>query len=444
MKVAVIGGGSVYTPELARGLIHLKDRLPVREFVLVDIPEGRERLEAVSGLVRRMFHASGLAVDLTTTEDRRRALEGAAFVVNQFRVGGLSARRLDETIPLRHGLIGQETTGPGGFAMALRSVPEAVAIARETLELAPDAWLVNFTNPSGLVTEAILSGVPGIRAVGLCNIPLILQRGVAASLGVPAEDVTLHMIGLNHLSWARLDLRGEDITSRILTSDLGVQKLVANIPGLDADDRSVRSLLALMRRLGRIPNPYLRYYLLPQAMFAEEARAAREGRGTRADEVMRTEKVLLERYRDPSLTEAPEELGQRGGAWYSEAAVMVMDALRNGGHPPQVVNTPNHGATPDMPEDAVLEVDAEMGPDGIHPVPHGALPPEMRGLMQAVKAYEELTIQAATTGDRTTALQALASHPLVPDLGTADALLSELLEAHRPNLRAFFPEDAHL
>lgn len=438
MKVAVIGGGSVYSPELARGFLTRKDLLPLDELALVDIPAGAERMEAVAGLIRRMFQAGGLKARVTTGQDRRAAIDGASFVLNQFRVGGLPARALDEHIPLKYGIPGQETTGPGGFAMGLRTIPIAIEVAREVLHISPTAWILNFSNPAGLVTEAIFRHVPGIRTVGLCNIPLIIKRGVAAAIGVPPERVSLRMIGLNHLSWAQVYLDGQEITAAILASDMGIQSLVANIPGLDPQDPGVNSLVTLARRLGRVPNPYLRYFLLPRAMTEDIQRDVASGKGTRAEQVMALEKRLLPLYREEGRHEAPPELASRGGAWYSEAAVEVMEALHTGRTAHVVVNTVNGGATPDMPPNGVLEVDSVVGGFGVRPTIHGPLPPEMRGLMQQVKAYEELTIEAAVSGDRTAALAALTAHPLVPDVETADHLMEDLLQAHEDYLPAFF------
>ena len=432
MKIAVIGGGSLYTAELARGFLARGDILPLSEIALVDIPEGADRMAAVSGLVGRMFAAAGLSVRVTSGFDPNVAIDGASFVLNQFRAGGLAGRSMDEKIPLRHGVVGQETTGPGGFAMALRSIPIALDMAERVQKLAPLAWVLNFTNPAGLVTEALVRHAPKVRTIGLCNIPLIFKRGVAKALSVPAEQIELSMIGLNHLSFARVFLGGKEITPLILASDLGVKELVANIPGLDPSDPAVQAMVRLMRRIGRIPNPYLRYYLMPQAMLSEEVRTLAAGEGTRADQVMRLEAELLARYREPDRTEVPAELAQRGGAWYSEAAVEVIEALITGQRAVLVVNTRNDGATPSLPPDSVIEVDAAVGADAVSPLAHGVLPPEIAGLVGAVKAYEQLTIEAAVTGERDTALAALAAHPLVPDVGTAVGLLQDLLEAHRP------------
>ena len=438
MKIAVIGGGSLYTAELARGFVTRRESLPVQEIALVDITEGAERMEAVKGLLERMFRTASLSTRVTSGFDPDAAIEGSSFVLNQFRVGGLAGRARDERIPMRYGIPGQETTGPGGFAMGLRSIPVALDMARRTARLSPSAWVMNFTNPSGMVTEALMRHVPEVHTVGLCNIPLHLKRGVARALGIDPADIELRMIGLNHLSFARVFARGKDITPMILASDMGVKELVANIPGLDPAQAQVKAMVRLMKRLGRIPNPYLRYYLLPQAMLADEMKGLEDGSGTRADEVMRVEELLLSLYRQPERTEPPEELARRGGAWYSEAALEVMEALAMGRTAIHVVNAMNDGATPSLPPTSVIEVDAAVGAGGIHPLPHGELPPEIAGLVRAVKAYEELTIEAAVTGDRDTALAALTAHPLVPDVGTAEALLSDLLEAHREHVHPGF------
>ncbi|MDI3316630.1 MAG: 6-phospho-beta-glucosidase [Bacillota bacterium] len=438
LRVVVIGGGSLYTAELAQGFLRRRESLPLDELILVDVPEGREKVEAVAGLVRRMFARAGHPARVEVAYDRKPALEGADFVISQFRVGGTAARGRDERIPLRHGVIGQETTGPGGFSLALRTVPPALELAADVRERAPGAWLINFTNPSGLVTEAIHRHEPKVRSFGLCNVPLGLQRGVARALGVAEERVTLRTIGLNHLSWSRVFLDGREITDQVLASPTAVQEVVANLPALEPSSPEVETLLAYARRLGMIPNPYLRYYFLREATVDEARRLLEAGEGTRADRVERIDRQLLELYRQPGRAEPPAELGQRGGAWYSEAALGAMESLWTGRPALHVLNVPNRGATPDMPPEAVLEVDTSVGPWGVRAVSHGRLRPELRGLMQAVKAYEELTIEAAVSGDRGTALAALAAHPLVPGLRVARELLEELLEAQRPYLPRFF------
>jgi 6-phospho-beta-glucosidase len=419
MKVAVIGGGSTYTPELVEGFARRQEVLPVDELVLHDIDA--ERLEVVGGLGRRILRRAGFGGKLRLTTDRGDAVEGASFVLVQLRVGGLAARRVDETLPLRFGAIGQETTGAGGFAKALRTVPVVLEIAEETARRgAPDAWLLDFTNPAGLVTQALLDH--GHRAIGLCNIPIGFQREFAGQLGVPPERVQLEHVGLNHLSWERRVLvDGEDRLPELI--DLYADQLGEDVgaPG------------GLVRLLGAVPSYYLRYFYFTDRALAEQ----RDG-DTRADEVIRIERELLEMYRDPALDVKPALLEKRGGAFYSEAAAMLMESLHGDRGDVQVVNVRNDGAIPNLDENAVVEVACRIDAAGAHPLPVDALPPEMLGLVEQVKAYERLTAAAAARGDRDLALKALMANPLTTGWERASGLLDALLEANRQHLPRFF------
>lgn len=419
VKVAVVGAGSTYTPELVEGFVTRADRLPMDELTLLDIDPGR--LEVVGGLASRMLDKAGYAGHLTLTGDRDEALEGADFVVVQLRVGGQAARLVDETLPLRFGCIGQETTGPGGFAKALRTVPVVLELAEETVKRgAPGAWFVDFTNPTGIVTQALLD--QGHRAIGLCNVGIGLQRRLAAAFGVEPDRVELEHVGLNHLSWERaVRIDGVDRLPEILSDRIDL--VTDEIP------------VELIRALGAIPSYYLHYYYLTDEVL-EHQRTSR----TRAEEVMEIEAGLLEMYRDPNLAEKPALLERRGGAFYSEAAAHLIASLHDGAGDVQIVDVRNDGALPDLADDAVVEVPARITKDGAQPLPLGPLVPEMLGLVQHVKAYERLTVQAAVTGDRTVALKALMTNPLVPDYRTAAPLLDALLEANRRHLPRFFAE----
>ncbi len=420
VKVAVVGGGSTYTPELVEGFVTRTDRVPVADLVLLDVDP--ERLEVVGGLAERMLAKAGYGGALTLTGHRDQALEGADFVVVQLRVGGQAARYLDETIPPKFGCIGQETTGPGGFAKALRTVPVVLELAEETEKRgAPGAWFVDFTNPTGLVTQALLD--EGHRAIGLCNIAIGFQRRFAAAFGVEPERVELEHVGLNHLSWERaVRVDGVDRLPEILSTRI---ELVADETDMPAE---------LIRALGAIPSYYLHYYYLTDEVI-ERQRTER----TRAEEVMDIEAGLLELYRDPDLAEKPELLERRGGAFYSEAAAQLIASLHEGTGDVQVVNVRNDGSVPDLPDDAVVEILARIDRGGAHPIPLAPLAPEMLGLVEHVKAYERLAVQAAMTGDRTIALKALMTNPLVRDYRTAAPLLDALLEANRHHLPRFFP-----
>ncbi len=418
VKIAVVGGGSTYTPELVDGLATRADRVPVDEIVLLD--RDGERLAVVAGLAGRILRRRGFGGRLVATGDRAAALDGADYVVVQLRVGGQSARLLDERIPARFGCVGQETTGPGGFAKALRTVPVVLEIAEEAARrAAPGAWIVDFTNPVGIVTQALLDA--GHRAIGLCNVAIGFQRRFALHFGVSPERVQLEHVGLNHLTWVRaVRVDGVDRLPELLAGDAA---------GIAAD---VELPLDLMRHLEAIPSYYLRYFYAGPQVVAEQ-----RGRSTRAEEVMEIERGLLELYRDRTLDVKPALLEQRGGAFYSEAAVQLIASLHDDAGDVQVVDVLNHGALPGIPHDTVVEVPARIHRDGAHPVALPPLAPEMRGLVQQVKAYEELTIEAALTGDRSVAFRALLANPLVPDAETAGALLDAILDAGRAHLPRF-------
>jgi 6-phospho-beta-glucosidase len=418
-RITVVGAGSTYTPELVEGFARRTDRLPIDELVLLDIDP--DRLEVVGGLAERMLDRLGWPGRLTLTGDRDAAIDGADFVLLQLRVGGQAARLVDETLPLRFGVIGQETTGAGGFAKALRTVPRVLELAELTAKrAAKDAWIVDFTNPVGIVTQALLDD--GHRALGLCNVAITLQRRLAARFGVSPERVELEHVGLNHLSWERaVRVDGEDRLPDLLDEHAAELAAEFRIP----ED--------MLRWMGAIPSYYLRYYYLTRTVLAEQ----RNGH-TRAQDVMDIEARLLEMYRDPSLTVKPELLDHRGGAFYSEAAAQLIASLHDGKGDVQVVDVRNDGAVPDLPDSAVVEVPAVIDRDGAHPVRLGPLAAEQRGLVQAVKAYEELTVQAARTGDRNVALRALATNPLVGG-EVAGPLLEALLDADRAHLDRFAP-----
>jgi 6-phospho-beta-glucosidase len=419
VKVAVIGGGSTYTPELVEGFGLRREVLPVDELVLHDIDESR--LDVVGGLAGRILDKLDFPGRLTLTSDRERAIEGADFVLVQLRVGGLAARLRDETIPPRFGCIGQETTGPGGFAKALRTVPVVLAIAEDTARLgAEGAWLLDFTNPAGLVTQALIDH--GHRAIGLCNIPIGFQRMLARELGVEPAEVQLEHVGLNHLSWERrVMVDGRDRLGELLEGFADQLGEEVDMPG---------DLLRLYRA---IPSYYLRYFHFSAEM-VEKQRSER----SRADEVMQIERELLEMYRDPALDVKPKLLEERGGAFYSEAAAMLVESLHTDRGDVQVVNVRNDGAIPNLADDAVVEVACRIEAGGARPLPVEPLAPEMLGLVEQVKAYERLTVAAAVSGDRDLALKALMANPLSSDYRVAAPLLDALLDANREYLPAFF------
>ena len=419
LKVAVIGGGSTYTPELIEGFAARTDALPIDELVLHDIDT--ERLAVVAGLARRMLDRSGWHGSLVETGDRGRAIDGADFVLVQIRVGGQATRYVDETLPLRFGAIGQETTGPGGFAKALRTVPVVLSIADDVRDRAADgAWLLDFTNPVGIVSQALLDA--GHRALGLCNVAIGIQRGFARRLGVRPEQVSLEHVGLNHLSWERaIRIDGRDVLPELIERD---PDMLVEMSG---------SSVERIRRLRALPSYYLHYYDDTAGVLEEQ----RRGGQTRAEDVMAIERDLLEMYRDPALVEKPALLEQRGGAYYSEAAAALVQSLHTGDGAVHVVDCRNDGTLPDLEPDDVVEVAARIDDDGAHPTPLVPLGPEMHDLVERAKRYERLTIKAALSGDRADARDALAANPLVP-ADSVDALLEAILEAHRAHLPQFF------
>jgi 6-phospho-beta-glucosidase len=408
MKLAVVGAGSTYTPELVSGLTRDRERLDVSELVLHDIDA--ERREVVGGLARRMLERQRFDGTLEITGTLDRALDGADMVLIQIRVGGQAARLCDETIPAACGCVGQETTGAGGLAKAMRTVPVVLEIAQRTRELAhSDAWIVDFTNPVGIVTRALLDA--GHRAIGLCNVAVNFQRQIAAHLGVPAERVRVDQVGLNHLTWIRaVWVDGRDVLAEVID---GYGDAIAEEIGLPR---------ALIEDLGAIPSYYLRYFYAEREVLEEQRTSP-----PRAQTVMQIERGLLDLYRDPSLTEKPALLEQRGGAFYSEAAIALVGSLRADSGDTQVVDVRNDGTLPGLADDDVVEVPARIGRHGAVPLAQAPLAPGLLGLVQHVAAYERLAASAAAGGDRDAARLALMAHPLVREYGLAETLLGRLL-----------------
>ncbi|MFF4396942.1 6-phospho-beta-glucosidase [Streptomyces sp. NPDC001480] len=418
MKLTVVGGGSTYTPELIDGFARLRDTLPVEELVLVD--PAADRLELVGGLARRIFAKQGHGGRIVTTADLDAAVEGADAVLLQLRVGGQAAREQDETWPLECGCVGQETTGAGGLAKALRTVPVVLDIAERVRRANPRAWIIDFTNPVGIVTRALLQA--GHKAVGLCNVAIGFQRKFAGLLGVTPADVHLDHVGLNHLTWETGVRLGGPEGENVLP------KLLAEHGETVAGD--LRLPRPLLDRLGVVPSYYLRYYYAHDAVVREL-----RTKPSRAAEVAAMEKELLAMYGDPALDEKPELLARRGGAYYSEAAVDLAAALLGGaGSPYQVVNTLNRGTLPFLPDDAVIEVQAAVGPAGPAPLPVPEVDPLYAGLVANVTAYEELALEAALRGGRDRVFRALLSHPLIGQYEYAEALTDQLVAHNREHL----------
>lgn len=434
MKMAIIGSGSSYTPELIEGLILRAKTLPVTELAMVDVPEGADKMEIIRALTVRMFEKANLPVRVTATFDCREALKDCSYVITQFRVGRMEARAKDEAIPLKYNHLGQETTGPGGFANALRAIPVALSVAKDMEELCPDAWLINFANPSGIVTEAI-NNYSSIRCIGLCNAPMGLQRGLAKYFNIDEKDLYVEYIGLNHLSWAkRIFIKGTDKTEELYKDEAFLKyaaSMLSPLPG-------AKELISILKM---IPSYYYNYFYFERQAVEKELESVKNGLGTRADQVMAVEKELFELYKNPDLKEKPAQLSQRGGALYSEAALSLIESIHTNDGRMHIVNVKNNGAIHDLPCDAVIETNCLVNSSGAHPVASGRLPEGVAAITKAVKAYEQLTVKAAVTGCKDTALLALLSNPLVHGADNALNMLNDFLEAHKPYLPQFYSEE---
>lgn len=419
LKIVTIGGGSSYTPELIEGYIQHFHELPIKEIWLVDIPSGFKKLEIIASLAQRMIKKSGLDIKVIATLDRRFALRNADFVTTQLRVGGLEARIRDERIPLKYGCIGQETTGPGGFANALRTIPVILTLCREMEEFCPDAWLINFSNPSGIVTETILNHTK-IKAIGLCNGPFGMQSDIADQFDCAFNDIYCDFVGLNHLLWAKkILIKGQDLTKQVVARAHENDEIMKNIPDVSAGAEFFKSL-------GMLPIGYLKYYYLTKEMLQECIKEA-ETQGVRGEVVKAVENDLFTLYNNPNLKDKPPQLSERGGSHYSDVACNLINSIYNDKKDIQVVNVKNNGANIDLPNDAVIERNCVISKDGAKPIELGHMPLKIRGLVQLVKAYEQLTIQAGVYGDKEAALQALTLHPLVPSANVAASMLEELI-----------------
>ncbi|NRF03853.1 6-phospho-beta-glucosidase [Bacillus safensis] len=433
IKIVTIGGGSSYTPELVEGFIKRYHELPVKELWLVDIKAGQEKLNIVGALAKRMVEKAGLPIEVHLTLDRREALKDADFVTTQFRVGLLEARAKDERIPLKYGVIGQETNGPGGLFKGLRTIPVILDIVKDMEELCPDAWLVNFTNPAGMVTEAVLRYTNLKKVVGLCNVPIGIKMGIAKALDVEVERIEVQFAGLNHMVYG-LDvyLDGVSIMDQVL-DELGNPNSQWSMRNIEAKNWEP----SFVKGLGVIPCPYHRYYYKTKDMLEEEQKAAQE-KGTRAEVVQQVEQELFELYKDPDLSIKPPQLEKRGGAYYSDAACNLISSIYNDKHDIQPVNTVNRGAIASIPAESAVEVNCIITKDGPKPIAIGDLPVAVRGLVQQIKSFERVAAEAAVTGDYETALVAMTINPLVPSDDIAKQILDEMLEAHREHLPQFF------
>ncbi len=424
MKIAVIGGGSSYTPELINGFLERHTTLPVSELWLMDVLP--ERLEVVGKFAQRMVAAAGNPFKVVLTTDQRAAVQGAQYVTTQLRVGWMQARREDEYLGRRHGLIGQETTGVGGMAKALRTIPVILQIARDMAELAPEALLVNFTNPAGLVTEALARYAPEVPSVGVCNVPITTKMDIieglnASGMKVDPAQARLNTLGLNHLTWHRgFTVEGEDVWPQVLSM------YVARLRSGEEDDFDPDTV----ETLRMIPNYYLRYYYYTQQVIASQQAWER----SRAEEVMAIEQELFSQYAEPDRNQPPAGLMKRGGAYYSTVATQLLNAHYNDLNEEHVVNVRHNGAVAGWPADWVLELPCRIRRAGVQPIPTEPLPLACFGLLSQVKAYEILTAQAAAEGRYEAAYEALLAHPLGPSADRVKLVLDDMIATHQPYL----------
>ena len=442
LKIVTIGGGSSYTPELIEGYILRKDELPIKEIWLVDIEAGKEKLEIVGAMAKRQVEAAGLDWEVHLTLDRFNALKDADFVTTQFRVGLLNARIKDERIPLSHGVLGQETNGAGGMFKAFRTIPIIGQIIADMKVQCPDAWLIDFTNPAGMVTKAAIKHFGWKKTIGLTNVPIGHRKVAAEKLAIPEDELLFKFAGINHFHWHRVwDDKGAERTDEVIDMVYGPQKT--------EDENHLKNIHSAqfhyeqLKDLGLLPCGYHRYYYIEDEMLKHSIEEFEKGE-TRAQVVKATETRLFELYKDPALNYKPEELSQRGGTHYSDAACEVIASIQNDKRTDMVVSTANNGTIQDLPYDCVVEVSALITAHGAEPYNWGEMPSAARGLLQGMKAMEETVIRAAITGSYGAALQAFTINPLVPGGTTAKTLLDELLYAHKEHLPQFAEKIAEI
>ncbi|MGL5635159.1 MAG: 6-phospho-beta-glucosidase [Sarcina sp.] len=434
LKIVTIGGGSSYTPELVEGFIKRYDKLPITELWLVDIEEGKEKLEIVGNLAKRMVKKSGLPIEVNISYDRREALKDADFVTTQMRVGLLDARIKDERIPLSHGVIGQETNGAGGMFKAFRTIPVILDIEKDISELCPNAWLINFTNPAGMVTEALnrYGARQNGKYIGLCNVPIGMEKAAAGVLGVAHEDLDMTFAGLNHMVFGtKVEVKGEDRTNDLIEALANgeIGQIVRNISDFSWNAEFIRGL-------GVMPCPYHKYYYQREKMLKDELKEFSKGQ-TRAEVVKSVEAELFALYDNEELQEKPAQLEKRGGAYYSDAACRLITSIYNDTRDIQPVDFRNGGAISDIDDDSVVEVSCVITKDGPKPLKIGELPLATKGLVQEIKTFERLVVEAAVEGNVEKAVLALTINPLVASDELAKVLVEELLEAHKEYLPQF-------
>jgi len=435
LKIVVIGGGSSYTPEFVEGLIKRYNEFKTRELWLVDVEAGRAKLETIKNLAARMVLKAGLDISIHATLDREKALYGADFVNTQIRVGQIPARVLDEAIPLEHGILGQETNGAGGLFKALRTVPVILDIAEEMSKLCPDAWMLNFSNPVGIVTEALCRYGAHKKFIGICNLPIGTERGLASAMNVAPDRLKVEFAGLNHMVYGfKVFIDDEDVTDKVFErflDDETVDLSVRNIPDYEWEREFVRALKLF-------PCSYHRYYYKAANMLAHSLEDYKTG-GTRARKVEGIESELFKLYENPGLETKPAQLEQRGGAYYSDAACNIMNSIQNNKNDMQTVDVINNGAIADIDDESAVEITCRITKDGPVPTVLGRkLPISVKGLVMQVKSFEQLAAQAAVTGDYHTGLLAMVTNPLVANDVLGKKVYDRLLEAHKQYLPKFF------
>ena len=434
IKIVTIGGGSSYTPELVEGFIKRYDILPVKELCLVDIPEGKEKLETVGALAMRMIEKAGVPMKITLSYNRQEALKNADFVTTQMRIGRLPARIKDERIPISHGMIGQETNGAGGMFKAFRTIPVILDIVRDIEKICPDAWLINFTNPAGMVTEAILRYTNFKKTIGLCNVPVNMVSGFAKMLGVEEDEVTMEIQGINHFIFA---------TDVFVNGESRFDELLHKYAYLKEEDAiQMKNFVSLpyspsfIKGLNAIPCPYHNYYFYTKEQLIEEQIQYQKGT-VRGEVVSQTEEELFELYSHKELAEKPQQLAMRGGAKYSDAACNLIASIYNNTGDIQYVDVRNNGAIADLPADSAVEVACRITSDGPKPIATGELKLPISGYVHMMKTFERLVCEAAVTGNRDLAVTALNMNPLCQSDSDANQVVDELIEAHKEFLPQF-------
>lgn len=433
LKVVVIGAGSSYTPELVEGIIKRYSEFPVDELALVDITEGEKKLNTIFELTKRMFARENIPITITKTLDRREVLEGASFVITQIRVGQLNARILDERIPLKYGILGQETNGAGGMFKALRTIPVVLDIADDIFELCPEAWLINFTNPAGIITEAVLHHSNLEKVIGLCNVPINMKNWIEEQLNI--EGIDMEILGLNHHFFVSdVYLKDHSIMNKVLEH-------YDQLPSCEA--MTMKNIMAipwskqLIRGLSMIPCPYLSYYFFTKEQLEKQLEQFKDHK-VRAEFVKEVECKLFEKYNEITLDVKPRELEERGGAYYSDAACSLMNSLYNDKRDIQYIDTPNNGAIEGYSDSTVFEMASIITSRGPRPLHIGKMPYKIKGTIDAIKAFEKMTIEAAISGNSDIAIAALTLNPLIPSDHIANKVFNDLLEAHKPYLKQFW------